>query len=192
MRGDSFVMSGQSGTGLLDTPDKASLSFIARLGDDMRRLQTFLSAKDCPAMRITPGHLKKWVPALIPLLLGGCSSIQSVPDMMANSQWQGRPVTEVINQFGWPHHLDSDVKKQWVVLVYPQATSNTSRQAMGTQLSRDPGGGPLVYTEYWGDVTTHSNCDLRIAINRARQVAHVSTVGGYCNTVDARPKTRTQ
>ncbi|MFL9584003.1 hypothetical protein [Stenotrophomonas sp. AB1(2024)] len=121
-------------------------------------------------------------------LLAGCSSMPNMPDMLANSAWKGRPVTEAIDQFGAPSRIDSLVEKQWVVLVYYKSTAYKRREALGTHTG--PQNGQIVHTESWGDVTYNSGCEIHVAVNRQRQVARISTKGGYCGSVDIKPNKR--
>ena len=132
---------------------------------------------------------RMFAPAMMMALLGGCSSMPNMPDMLASSAWEGRPVTEAIDQFGSPDRIDSLVDKQWVVLVYYRSTSYKRREALGTYTG--PQNGQLVHVESWGDVTYDSGCEIHVAINRARQVSKVSTTGGYCGSVDVKPQKRT-
>ena len=60
------------------------------------------------------------------------------------------------------------------------------REALGTYTG--PQNGQLVHAESWGDVKYDSRCEIHVAVNRARQVAHISTEGGYCGSVDIAPK----
>ncbi|OEZ00071.1 MULTISPECIES: membrane lipoprotein lipid attachment site-containing protein [Stenotrophomonas] len=127
-----------------------------------------------------------FAPALLMLALSACSSMPNLPDMRANAAWQGRPVGEAIDQFGAPYRIDPVAEKQWVVLVYYRSTSYVRREALGTYTG--PQNGQLVHVESWGDVKYDSRCEIHVAVNRARQVAHISTEGGYCGSVDIAPK----
>lgn len=124
--------------------------------------------------------------ALLVAMLGGCSNMPNMPDMMASADWKGRPAVDAITQFGTPDRIDSLVDRQEVVLVFVEKTAHTSREALGTYTG--PKDGRLVHIESYGDVTRHSQCEIHVAINRARQVSRAWTQGGYCWQVDIRPK----
>jgi hypothetical protein len=134
---------------------------------------------------ITQGaYAMKWMIAvgLSTMLLSGCTSL---PEMQARSAWEGRPVREVIEYFGVPNQFAPLPDKQWVVLVYSMDTSYTQREALGTYTG--PQDGRLVHAEYWGDVRYTANCEIRVAINRARTVEQFSTKGGNCGSVKMKP-----
>lgn len=126
--------------------------------------------------------------AMLIALLGGCSSMPNLPDMLASKEWEGRPALEAVTQFGYPNRIDTRVDKQWVVLVYYKSTSYVRREALGTHTGAQ--NGQLVHTESWGDKQYNSGCEIHVAIDRERQVRHVSTKGGYCGTVDIKPNRR--
>ncbi|GAC1029301.1 hypothetical protein thsps21_01280 [Pseudomonas sp. No.21] len=123
--------------------------------------------------------------ALAATLLGGCGVVPSLPEAQARSAWKNRPVAEVIDYFGAPRQILGVPEKDWVVLVYGYDTSYVSREALGT--STGPQNGQVVHTEYWGDVFHSGSCELRIAINRARQVDFLTTRGNRCGSVDLVP-----
>ncbi|WP_282296835.1 hypothetical protein [Stenotrophomonas sp. PS02289] len=126
--------------------------------------------------------------ALISALMmpAACWAMPNLPDMRASAAWKGRPVSEAIDQFGPPNRIETDVDKQVVVLVYVRNTAHTSREALGTYTG--PQNGRLVHIESYGDVTRRSECEIRIAVNRARQVARVWKEGGYCWQLEIKPK----
>ncbi|WP_185750188.1 hypothetical protein [Stenotrophomonas sp. 278] len=115
-----------------------------------------------------------------------CLSMPNLSDMRANAAWKGRPVSEAVSQFGAPNRIETDVGKQVVVLVYARNTAHTSREALGTYTG--PQDGRLVHVESYGDVTRRSECEIRVAVNRARQVARIWKEGGYCWQLDIGPK----
>jgi len=126
----------------------------------------------------------KWMIAagVSALLLSGCAS---VPSTRYNSDWQGRPVRDVIEHFGVPSQFGTVPDRQWVVLVYSRDTSYTVREAQGTFTG--PKDGRLVHEEYWGDVTYNSNCEIRVAIDRARTVAQFAMKGSNCGSLTLKP-----
>ena len=131
---------------------------------------------------------RMFAPAMMIALLGGCSNMPDMPDMLANKAWQGRPALEAVEQFGWPNRVDTVVDKQSVVLVYYRSTSYVRREALGASTGAQ--NGQLVHTESWGDVKYDSGCEIHVSINRARQVTNVDTRGGYCGSVDIKPNKR--
>ncbi len=129
---------------------------------------------------------RMFAPIAVMLALSSCANMPNLPDMRASKAWEGRPVGDVVDQFGAPSRIDTDVDKQVVELVFVRGTSHTSREALGTYTG--PQDGRLVHVESYGDVTTHSQCEIHVAVNRARQVVRAWTQGGYCGQVDIRPK----
>lgn len=127
----------------------------------------------------------KWMIAagVSAVLLSGCAS---VPSTRYNADWQGRPAREVIEQLGIPYQYATLPDKQWVILVYARDTSYTAREALGTYTG--PKDGRLVHEEYWGDVTYNHNCEIRVAIDRARTVAQFATMGGNCGSLGLKPR----
>lgn len=126
----------------------------------------------------------KWMIAagVSALLLSGCAS---TPSTRYSSEWQGRPVRDVIEHFGVPVQFGTVPHRQWVVLVYSKDTSYTVREAQGTFTG--PKDGRLVHEEYWGDVTYDRNCEIRVAINRARTVEELVTTGSNCGSLKMKP-----
>ncbi|CUI39256.1 hypothetical protein [Achromobacter xylosoxidans] len=120
------------------------------------------------------------------VVLGGCAGIPSLPAALASSSWKNRPAADVIDHFGVPRQIDSIADKDLVVLVYHYDTSYTTREAMGTYTG--PQNGQIVHTEYWGDVAHSANCEVRVAINRARQVDSLEARGGNCGSIELSPK----
>lgn len=129
----------------------------------------------------------KWMTAAVlsSLLLSGCASIPSVPEARARAAWEGRPAREVLEHFGVPNGFAIAPEKQWVVLVYQADTSYVSREALGTFTG--PSGGQIVHQEYWGDVYHPKNCELRVALNRAKMVEFFAVRGGNCNSIKMMP-----
>lgn len=129
---------------------------------------------------------RMFAPVAVMLALSGCGSIPDATDMRATRAWEGRPVADIVDQFGAPHRIDTKVDKQVVELVYVHGTSQTSREALGTYTG--PQNGQLVHVESYGDVTRNSQCEVHVTVNRARQVVRVWAQGGYCYQVELRPK----
>ncbi|WP_047287226.1 MULTISPECIES: hypothetical protein [Pseudomonas] len=119
------------------------------------------------------------------ILLSGCSAIPTLPEAQARNYWKNRPVGEAIEHFGVPNQVATAPEKDWVVLVYKRDTSYTSREALGTYTG--PQNGQLVHAEYWGDVTNSASCEIRVAINRARQVDYLLT-RGRCAGIKLKPE----
>ncbi|MFV3331094.1 hypothetical protein ACNFIA_09205 [Pseudomonas sp. NY15437] len=122
---------------------------------------------------------------MIAILLGGCSAIPTLPEAQARSYWKGRPAGDAIDHFGAPSDIALAPENDWVVLIYRRDTSYTSREALGTYTG--PQNGQLVHTEYWGDVVHSASCEIRVAINRARQVDYLLTRGN-CGGIPLRPE----
>lgn len=123
--------------------------------------------------------------AMVAVMLSGCSGLLSVPQAQARSYWKNRPVAEVIDYFGVPQQIGAMVDRDWVVLVYGYDTSYTTREALGT--STGPVNGQLVHQEYWGNVFHSAGCEMRVAINRARQVDLIATQGSNCGSLSLVP-----
>ncbi|HEK0907227.1 hypothetical protein ACTWM0_13840 [Pseudomonas machongensis] len=118
------------------------------------------------------------------LLLVGCSAIPTLPEAQARSYWKNRPVAQAVDHFGTPSEIALAPEKDWVVLIYRRDTSYVSREALGTYTG--PQNGQLVHTEYWGDVVNSASCEIRVAVNRARQVDYLLT-RGRCGGIKLTP-----
>ncbi|UXY55078.1 hypothetical protein [Pseudomonas tohonis] len=105
--------------------------------------------------------------ACLPLALGGCIQMDTLPELYAASQWKGRSAEEAINFFGKPDQMNPTGTGE-VVLSWYSDTSYYQNEVVGT--SSEQQGNVIVTTNYWDNVHHPNRCIISITVDKSKTI----------------------
>ncbi|WP_431019422.1 hypothetical protein ACQ4K0_28435 [Burkholderia cepacia] len=117
------------------------------------------------------------------VLMSGCGNVvPTIPEMVARSKWEGKPMSQAYQKWGQPagYALAKDGEK---VAYWNTASLGTVRRAAGQTMEQTAGG--LAITDHWVDETITYECTLVLKFNQNNVITQFKTLqnrlGGCTN-----------
>lgn len=106
-------------------------------------------------------------------LLSGCMNmVPTIPEMMARSKWEGKPIKDAVAKWGPPAGV-TQAKDGQRVAYWSGSSLTTVREALGQTV--EPGGPGLIITSHYADRVITNNCTLTLKFNQDNIITKFDT-----------------
>ncbi|MGV8959085.1 MAG: hypothetical protein ACOH1V_01670 [Stenotrophomonas sp.] len=114
--------------------------------------------------------------ALSMLMLAGCVSLPTAPELIARSKWKGRPAEDAVRFFGTPGDMQRSNDGERAVMSWYRNTSYSQREAVAYTQERQ--GNVLVNTTHMDDVHHSGRCIISVTVDKDKRIVDFKADAG--------------